>query len=136
MHIDLPLAEHEAAHLVVGLSLGLRLRTVSLEPTVLDGLTVLGYTWFGGSSREGLARSIMYCAGVAWESRPGGVPVAASADRRLARKYFRSEHDLQTGVKIAAEILATRRRVHASVVSELLDRARLGPKDVERLVLG
>ncbi len=135
MSLDVQTAEHEGAHLVVGLALGLRLRAVSLEPIVLDGHVTLGYTWFGGSEREGLARSVMYCAGVAWESRPGGTPVAASVDKKLARKYFRSTHDLRTGVRVASEILATRRRAHARVVAELLDHAKLGPRDIERLVL-
>src|SRR5688572_19198623 len=100
MSFDLLTAEHEAAHVVVGLAMGLRLHRASLTPEVIDGVLTCGYAWFGGSSREGLARSVMYCAGVAWESRPGGMPEAASADRRLARKYFRSAHDLQTGVRI------------------------------------
>lgn len=135
MSLDQQTAEHEGAHLVVGLALGLRLRAVSLEPAVLDGEATVGYTWFGGKLSEGLARSVMYCAGVAWESRPGGDVAWARVDKKLARKYFRSTHDLRTGVRLAAEILASRRRAHKRVVAELLDHAKLGPRDIERLVL-
>lgn len=135
MHINFDAAEHEAAHVTVGLALGLRLRKAALGHTVIDGADVHGYTWFGGGNRQGFARTIMYCAGIAWESRPSGTLWHARYDEMYARKFFTSKHDLASGVRIAREMLEGRRRAHARIASELCDRD-LSQVDIERLVLG
>ena len=133
---DAGAAEHEAAHVVVGLALGLRLRRVALGAFDDEGWYTHGFTWFRGNYAEHrLALGVMYCAGVAWEARRGAKEYAA-ADRELALKACKqSRHDYRTGVRIADEILRARARAHRRVVRELCDRD-LGPRDVERLVLG
>ncbi len=132
--LDTSTAEHEAAHVVVGLALGLRLRRATIVPSPWGSRKVaLGYAWFGGSSREGFARTIMYCAGIAWESRPGGTPAAARADEIQARQFFTSQHDLACGVRIAREMLDGRRRAHARIASELCDRD-LTSADIEAML--
>lgn len=134
-HRDAAVAEHEAAHLVVGLALGLKLKRAKLEETVIkDGFVELGHVWFAGSGRRGLALSIMYCAGIAWELEHAADPTAIAHDRKLADKYLIGKHDMATGVRIASELLAARKKAHARVASELCERD-LGPRDVARLIV-
>lgn len=134
-HRDAHVAEHEAAHLVVGLALGLKLKRAKLEETCIkDGFVEQGYVWFAGGNRRGLALTLMYCAGIAWELKHAADPVAIEHDRKLARKYFISAHDLKVGVRIADELLQSRKAAHARVASELCERD-LGPADVARLIL-
>jgi hypothetical protein len=132
---DSAVAEHEAAHMVVGLALGLKFKRARLEETVIkDGLVELGHVWFAGSARRGLALTVMYCAGIAWELKRGADPVAIEADRKLAHRYLISKHDMTTAVRLADELLTARRKAHARVASELCDRD-LGPADVARLII-
>jgi hypothetical protein len=133
---DVSAAEHESAHVVVGMALGLRVRRVALGSVDAEGWYSHGFTWFRGSSAtHRFALGVMYCAGVAWEAEHGDTAYAA-ADREIARDHLKmSRHDYRTGVRIADEILRARAKVHRRVVRELLDRD-LGPKDVAALALG
>lgn len=132
---DAAVAEHEAAHLVVGLALGLKLKRAKLEEVRLSsGLVELGHVWFAGSGRRGLALSIMYCAGVAWELEHGADPTAIAHDQKLAEKYLIGKHDVATGIRLASELLAARKKAHARVASELCERD-LGPRDIARLIV-
>lgn len=115
-------AEHEAAHVVVGLALGLRLRKATVEPSVLNGERVGGYTWFSVGRRR-LAFGVMVCAGIAWEgaSEPHE-PSFAAGDWDLAREYLKSESSILDGVRLAREVLNNRRRLHRQVTLWLLDQ--------------
>lgn len=131
---DTETAEHEAAHVIVGLALGLKLRKATIEPSVLNGHVAAGYSWFY-VGRKYMAFGIMACAGIAWERRRGRNATAIAGDLEIAQQVWdcrRSE--IETGVKLAREIIEGRRRLHARVASELCDRD-LSPADVEALVL-
>lgn len=139
MSVDVTVAEHEAAHVVVGLALGLKLRKVSLGSYEHGGEAIHGFTWFRGNDVDHrLALGVMYAAGVAWEASLTGKSAGrtyAVIDRELAQSMLQSRHSFRTGVRIADEILRARRRAFRRVVRELCDRD-LGPRDVEALVLG
>lgn len=133
--LDARVAEHEAAHVVVGLALGLKLGRASTTPSVEPNVGLVhGSVWF----REGrgrMAMGIMFAAGRAWEQRAGGTLWWAWRDTELARRYLIGPANLKTAVKVAREILDGRRRVHAKIASELCDRD-LTSADIEALILG
>ena len=131
--IDPRTAEHEAAHLVVGCALGLKLRRATVLPTGPDALYV-GYAWFHGPMRAHAAFGVMYAAGVYWENRDGGNPDVAVYDLKHARACFRSSADVRTAARLAGEILTARRGVLARVARELLDRD-LTARDIAALIL-
>ena len=131
---DLATAEHEAAHLVVGLALGLRLRKATIVPSPLGRTGIAcGYVWFY-SDRKYLAQAIMSAAGIIWDERSGlNSDISGSVDLKNMKALV-SLSDIPTCFSLAKELLEGRRRLHARVASELCDRD-LGPADVERLVL-
>lgn len=133
MHLNLADAEHEAAHLVVGLALGLKLRRAFVRRETWNGLTIDGLVYFNGYQRRRLAIGVMACAGIVWEAKLGRKGLDW-VDAKLARTCLTSTHDVLVATRLAREILEGRRRLHARVASELCDRD-LGPADVEALVL-
>lgn len=133
MHLNLSDAEHEAAHLVVGLALGLKLKRAFVRRATYEGILIDGLVYFNGYARRRLAVGVMACAGIVWEARLGRKGLDW-VDAKLARDCLTSAHDVKVATNLAREILDGRRRLHARVASELCDRD-LGPADVERLVL-
>lgn len=125
-------AEHEAAHVVVGLALGLPLKIATLRQEVWRSIEIEGYVWFGAPSKR-LAHGIVACAGIVWESKPGGSPTGARGDRALAAEYLGAPADVRTGCKIASEILRTRQTALARVARELCDRD-LRPAELAELI--
>jgi hypothetical protein len=141
MTVRVDIAEHEAAHVVVGLALGLPLKVATLRKDVWRKIEIEGFTWFGGYRRH-LAHGITNCAGVVWESRPGGDPRSARGDLRLAREHLVSNVNgrstraaVETGCRVAAEILKSRRGILARVARELCDRD-LRPTELAEMVVG
>jgi hypothetical protein len=130
--LDTATAEHEAAHVVVGLALGLKLRKATIRPTPhgKSGIA-LGYVWFY-SGRKYLAQAIMCCAGVVWDER-SGFDVDTVGDLATAKKLV-SRGDVATCMSIARELLDGRRRLHARIASELCDRDLSGA-DVDALAI-
>lgn len=140
MSVRVDHSEHEAAHVVVGLALGLPLKAATLSKTTWRKIEIEGFVWFG-DYRKHLAHGVTACAGIVWESRPGGEPEGARGDLQLAREYLRrttyggsTAQNIATGCTLAAEILRTRQRVLARVARELCDRD-LGPRELRELVL-
>ncbi len=131
--LDTATAEHEAAHLTVGLALGLRLRKATIVPSAHKRGILCGYVWFY-SERKYLAQAIMLCAGVVWDRKAGFTPDDTTAGDLHQAKQLVSRADVPTCLKLAEEILDSRRRVHARIASELCDRDLSGA-DVEALVL-
>lgn len=127
-------AEHEAAHVVVGLALGLPLKIATVRKDVWRNIEIEGFTWFG-APRKRLAHGVTVCAGIVWEGRPGGSPSGAHGDKRLAREYLRTPADVATGCAIAAEILRTRQGALQRVARELCDRD-LRPAELAEMVVG
>ena len=130
----LDVCAHEAAHVVVGVALGLRLRRAVVAREPLPGGRVgLGWVQFAGGVRRRLAHAIMAAAGVAWERATGGR--GDYYDRRYARELVASGHDLESCVVAASALLATRGAAHAAVTRALLERD-LGPRDIEAIARG
>ncbi len=131
--LDTLTAEHEAAHVVVGLALGLKLVRAHVAHARPEHDSSEGFAWFK-PGRAYMAFGIMTCAGIAWENRPGGTPEYASFDMKLAKQVLRTNASVRTGVRLARELLDGRRRLHARVAAELCDRD-LTAADVDALVL-
>ena len=132
---DLSTAQHEAAHVVVGVALGLRLKAASVgvqrDPD---------HGWIEGSASfdrrgAGDAWAIMIAAGVYFEDRRG-VPSCAAVDRRtLNTMCLRNAHRARAYVIAAGAILESRRAAWDRVTRALLERDITGA-DVERLAMG
>lgn len=132
----LAVAQHEAAHVVVGLALGLRLRKASARPSIDSE----GYCWFPlPPNRRVLAEAIMTAAGVAWEraSNPGQADEDGYAchDAIEARALVASDHDYETCVKTAGYILETRGAAHKQLARALLEQDLTGA-DIAALARG
>lgn len=120
---------HEAAHVVVGVALGLRLKeAVILPPTEDWG----GYAWF--ERVFGVRGAIMSAAGCFWERSVGGR--GTSDDRALIRRLgFTSRKDLDALVISAGAILTARKRAHKLVTKALL-RHDLSGADITAIAEG
>jgi len=125
---SLLIAQHEAAHVVVGVALGLRLHLASALPAD----DCLGYAWFpwGGSS---LGHALCTAAGVAWEVAVGGD--LHHADLADLRRIQRSASGVRCAVRAAAALLTTLGPVHARVTRALLERDLRG-QDIASLARG
>jgi hypothetical protein len=121
-------AKHEAAHVVVGVASGLKLKHATINPT--DGLA--GYAWFHGNPqgphREALA--LMYAAGVAWEN--GRSPV----DRALLRSVCSGRHAELALIRAADCILIVRGALIDRVAQALLHTGTLTGSDVAAIARG
>jgi hypothetical protein len=129
-------AQHEAAHVVVGVALGLKLGRVSALPWA-DGD---GYCWFPlPPGRRAWADAVTGAAGVAWERAVA--PAVGDAEGRQSADWAEllaatpSRHDAETCVRAAAALLAGLGGLHARVTRALLDRD-LGPEDIAALARG
>jgi hypothetical protein len=132
---DLATAQHEAAHVVVGVALGLRLRAaaVGLQHWPAHGW-LDGYADFDrrGSSD---AWAIMIAAGVYFEDGNGPTAAARIDRAELRRMCSGSRACARAYVVAAGAILETRRAAWAAVTAALLERDITGA-DVERLARG
>ncbi len=125
----LAVAQHEAAHVVVGVALGLRLRRATAQPSGRD----LGWAWFDGRARprDVWAWALMYAAGIAWDEAVGDAPSPPDVAevRRLAPRSRRA------CVAAAGALLAARGAAHARVTRALLEGDVTGA-DIEVLASG
>lgn len=134
-------AQHEAAHVVVGVALGLRLWRVTLDPATLpkswrrwegDALAVTAWEpkpW----PRE--ADLLMTAAGVAWERRYGDITKARGDLQILRRAGVRGNARLVVLERAAMAILESRHALHTRVTRALVERDLTG-RDVRTLVRG
>jgi hypothetical protein len=123
-------AQHEAAHVVVGVALGLRLCEARLTPADPE---ILAYALFAPGPCE--AERIMYAAGVAWERHAGDLAHAAGDLEALRRGGVRGNARLRALERAAWAVLVSRPGAHASVTRALLERD-LTAADVRRLARG
>jgi hypothetical protein len=119
-------AQHEAAHVVVGAALGLRLSRawIGREP---DG--TYGWTEWEREPFTREADLIMTAAGIAWERRCGDLEWAGDDLRYLRRKGIRGNARVTVLERAAWAILETRAQLHTKVTRALLD----GPLTLEGL---
>lgn len=136
---DLATAQHEAAHVVVGVALGLRLVDVRVtpdDPHWHGEATFREHHWARSGARR-TALALMCAAGVAWERAvdPHRGRYTAASDRAELRKLTRSRHDVESCVRAAGAMLATLGPAHARVTRALLERDLSGA-DVAALARG
>jgi hypothetical protein len=131
----LDVAQHEASHVVVGASVGLRLRHATAARTgrTVDGCEEVGWTWFHeGGHRAAFA--LMYAAGLAWERSVGGL-WRGTPDERLVREQLPGRGSVVACVRAADAMLRGLMSQHARVTRLLLERD-LWPKDMAALTRG
>jgi hypothetical protein len=132
---DLATSQHEAAHVVVGVALGLRLRRAVVG--YRDDPELGPITGFALFDKRGAAVpwAIMSAAGVYFEERRG-VPSAARLDLAELRYACRGNTArMRAYIVSAGAILESRRAAWDAVTRALLERDITGA-DVERLARG
>jgi hypothetical protein len=128
--VDLAVAQHEAAHVVVGVALGMRLRSATARATPNPRDPAEGFALFRGGSATALG--LMYAAGVAWDDALGE---DSPADRKLIRELGFTLRDSRGLVRASRSMLRDLSPAHARVTRALLER-NLGAADVARLARG
>lgn len=119
-------AQHEAAHVVVGVALGLRLEHAKIYGPH-DAETIwAGEPW----PRE--AGLMMWAAGVAWERKHGDLALAAYDLEYLRKARVRGHARLIALERAAWSVLDCRRKLHGRIALQLLERDLTGD-DIKRL---
>jgi hypothetical protein len=132
---DVEVAQHEAAHVVVGVALGLRVKRAELDPP-RAGWSRSGGVWFDGRAGTTEAWGLMLAAGVAWETALRGHARGASGDLAVLRHMHVHTRDRVRALSTAAAaLLAGLGPEHARVTRALLERDLTG-RDVEALARG
>jgi len=131
----LDVAQHEAAHVVVGVALGLRVRLAQLDPP-RPGWTRSGGVWFDGRSGTTEAWGLMLAAGVAWERALRGHARGAAGDLAVLRSmHVHTAPRVRALELAAAALLAGLGPAHARVTRALLERDLSGA-DIAALAAG
>lgn len=126
-------AAHEAAHIVVGVATGLRVRRAVLgdEPNHGDWRTY-GAVWFYDRHAPVAALSLAYAAGCAWDRMLGE---ESEGDFDLLRKMRYTRREIDALVVASSAILSGRMPIHRRVTAALYERD-LDARDVARLTAG
>ena len=134
---SLEVAQHEVAHVVVGVALGLRMDRAALAPAPDLDPHEGGAAWFRVERRHRQAWALTVAAGVAWERAVTGQrwPHGSSEDARILRRLVRGRHAREALIRAAGAMLATLAPVHARVTRALLERD-LTARDVAALARG
>jgi hypothetical protein len=122
-------AQHEAAHVVVGVAVGLRLRRATLQRHQDYG----AYAEFWEGAREGML--LMFAAGVAWERRCGDLGDARFDLQEIRRMRVKGNARIRALEVGAWAILAGRAGAHARVTRALLE-GDLTAREIARMVRG
>lgn len=130
-------AQHEAAHVVVGVALGLRVFRVSIYPRPgrPRGETEVGYSDWEPKPWPREAGLIMTAAGVAWERRCGDLEWAAWDLKDLRAAGVRGNARLVALERAAWAVLMSRAGLHARVARALLE-GPITARDVARMIRG
>lgn len=121
---DLEMAQHEAAHVVVGCAMGLRLREVIVrvhwDPA--ERQYVGGVTCFDGRHGTRIAWELMGAAGIAWSKIAGCPWQWYRYDMRDLKRTVRSKRGRDAVIRASMAVLRTLPREHARVTRALLER--------------
>lgn len=126
------IAQHEAAHVVVGVAIGLRLIAASVCDWEDAGEQYGGFAWFPPGAE--VQDCLVTAAGIAW-SRAVGRPYEAHGDEADLRRVVRSKRAREAYVIAAGAILESRAAAHKLVTAALLE-TNLIHSDIERLARG
>lgn len=128
-------AQHEAAHIVVGITLGLRLRKAVICKDVVEGWVTEATCWFT-SHGSALAHAIMCAAGVVWERAHGR---ESPIDYRHMLEELNVTGDVdgevRTCLRLAEILLKNHGKAHKQVTMALMDRD-LTDKDIRAIARG
>lgn len=131
---SLTVAQHEAAHIVVGTALGMRMRRAVLEAE--PGWSWSGGVWFDGRASTTEAWGLMLAAGVAWEWATVGHARGAIGDLAVLRSMgVPTRARVRALATASGAMLAGLGAVHARVTRALLARDLAGA-DVAALARG
>lgn len=130
-------AQHEAAHIVVGLALGLRLLGARVRREVRGGEPVDGWADFDARTSTPLEWALMLAAGIAWDEAIGESPECSAGDREgVIAQPGLFARDVPTLVRVAGTLLSTLGPQHARVTRALVDRGALTREDGLALMRG
>lgn len=130
----LNVAQHEAAHIVVGVALGMRMRRAVLEAE--PGWTWSGGVWFDGRSSTTEAWGLMLAAGCAWELATAGHMRGARGDLAVLRSMgVHTRPRVRALATASGAMLAGLGVAHARVTRALVERDLSG-RDVVALARG
>jgi len=114
-------AQHEAAHAVVGIALGLRLFKIAIYPDAKIGEDGGETVWYADPwHREAVI--LMYAAGVVWERRICGKRRHASLDVAELRRLRVTGKRLTACERAAWAVLSERHALHTRIVRALVER--------------
>ncbi len=128
-------AQHEAAHIVVGMALGLRFRRAWLGAKKIGRFTYLGWTEWEPRPWYREANLLMTAAGLAWERHCGDLIHARSDTAELRRAGIRGNARVAILERAAWALLAERHALHARITRALLE-GDLTAADVRALARG
>lgn len=114
-------AQHEAAHIVVGVALGLRLRTAHIRTHRVGRFVYTGETVWDPAPWPREAGLIMSAAGLAWERACGDLKTARSDTAELRRAGVRGNARVRVLERAAWSILEGRVALHTRLTRALLD---------------
>lgn len=124
---DFAVAQHEAAHIVVGLAVGLRVRRAYLCELPAHGTThEYGAVWFNDRHATATQLALAYAAGCAWDRciaapTPKGM-TWVDGDAEILRDMGHSRREIEALTIAASAMLGARMTVHRRVADALHER--------------
>lgn len=128
-------AQHEAAHIVVGVALGLRLIEANLTRKKVGRFDYLGETVWEPKPWPREAGLLMTAAGLAWERACGDLIHARGDTAELRRAGVRGNARVRVLERAAWAILAGRPALHTRLTRALLEGSVTG-QDIQRMIRG
>jgi hypothetical protein len=134
MRDSLAIAQHEAAHVVVGAALGLRLRHVTIVETKRDGILLDGCAVFDGRCGSVEAWALMFAAGLVWERKQGDVGYAWIDRARMRAQGAHTDAAVFAYEHAAWCVLMRAADTHARVTRALLSEHELTRADLAEML--
>ncbi len=137
---DFLVSLHEAAHIVVGMAVGLRVRRAVLGPKPNHGtVRMYGCVWFHDRHATPTQLALAYAAGCAWD-RSVKTPNQrgyewVDGDAEILRRMRYTKREIDALALSASAILHGRASVHARVARALYEHD-LDESDLEAIAVG